>query len=161
AAEEARFIAAANACDLPQTWVVGGVATSTVLYRAGLVTQFGAQPASALDDLAQAMGGRWVFAGGELYLQAGIYTAPVMTFTDADLAVVQRTVGNGADQEQQSPIKISVHRERVDKFNVVNARIWDSQQDFKQAALAPLKGAALIARDGEELAQEVELAAVP
>jgi hypothetical protein len=156
AAEDVRFSAAANACDTSQNWVVNGVSQASALYRAGLVVPYGSPAAPVLDDLAQAMAGMWAFAGGELYLRAGVYTAPVETFTDADVAAVQR---NGSS-ESQDQISISVHRERAEKFNVVNVRIWDQEQDYKQVSLAALKGTALITRDGEELAQEVTMPAV-
>lgn len=156
AAEDARFSAAANACDAAQTWVVDGVAQVSSLYHAGTVLPYGSTAASALDDLTQAMAGIWAFAQGELYIRAGAYTAPVITFGDADVASVQRS----GDQEQQEKISIAVHRERAQKVNVMNVRIWDGTQDFKQVGLTPLKGAALIARDGQELPQELQLSAV-
>jgi hypothetical protein len=157
AAEDARFIAAANACDVSHSWTANGVTQTLPLYRAGMVVPYGTPASSALSDLTQAMAGLWAFAGGELYIRAGVYTAPVMTFGDADLAVVQRQ----GEQDQQDAISISVHRERSQKFNVVNVRLWDAQQDYKEAGLPPLKGAALIAADGgRELAQEIKLVGV-
>jgi hypothetical protein len=152
AAEDARFIAAANACDTSTVYTVGGVAQAArPLYQAAIVAPFGTAARSLFDDISQAMGGSWAFAGGEIYLKAGVYTASVMSLTDADLAVVNRS---GAS-EVQTPIKISVHKERAQKFNTVKAGIWDSAQDYKQVTLAPLAGAALVARDGAELVQEV------
>jgi hypothetical protein len=109
--------------------VVDGATQTRALFRAGSVIPYGTPAASALSDLTQAMAGMWAFAGGELFIRAGVYTAPVMTFGDADLAVVQRT----NDQEQQESISISVHRERAQKFNVVNVRLWDAQQGYKEA----------------------------
>jgi len=151
AEEDARIIAAANACDTSTVYTVGGVAQAArPLYQASLVAPFGTAARSLLDDLAQSMGGSWAFAGGEMYVKPGTYTAPVMTLTDADLAVVQR---NGAS-ESQSPIKISTHRERASKFNTVKVTIWDQAQDYKQTTLTPLVGSALVTRDGAELVQE-------
>ncbi len=157
ASEEARFMAAANACDASTVYTVGGVAqTARPLYTASLVVSFGTQAKSALDDLAQAMGGSWAFAGGELYCKAGVYTAPVLSLGDVDLAVIKR---NGAT-ESQSPISISVHKERAQKFNTVKAKIWDQAQDYKQVSLSPLVGSALLTRDGVELVQELTIPAV-
>lgn len=153
AAEDARIIAGANACDAATTYTVGGVTqASRALYKAALVLPFGAPAKSAFDDLSQAMGGSWAFAGGELYLKAGVYTAPVLALNEADLAVIQR---DGAS-ETQKPIGISVHRERAQKFNSVKATIWDGGQDYKQTSLTPLTAAALVTRDGAELVQEVQ-----
>jgi hypothetical protein len=157
AAEDARFIVSANACDTSHNWVVDGVTIARPLYRAGTVVPFGTQPQAVLDDLAQAMAGMWAFAGGELYQRAGAYTAPVATFGDADLATIQRD----GDSEQQDKISISPHRERAGKFNVVNVRIWDEGQDYKEVPLTPLSSAALLAADGEALAQEIAIPAVP
>lgn len=151
-AEDERFIAAANACDTLHNYGSGNVP----LYRAAVVVPFGTPARSAIDDLCQAMAGMSAFAAGELYIRAGVYTSPVMSLTDADLAVVQRE----GERERQDPISIAVHRERADKFNVVNARIWDSEQQYKLVALQPYKAAALIARDGQELAQEMHMPGV-
>ena len=155
--EDTRFIAAANACDTSTVYTVGGVAQAArALYQASIVIPFGTPSRSAFDDLAQAMGGSWAFAGGSLYIKPGVYSAPVLTLTDADLAVVQR---DGAS-ESQSPIKISVHKERAKKFNSVKATIWDQAQDYKQAVLTPLTSSALVTRDGGELVQTVSMPAV-
>lgn len=157
AAEDARFTAAANACDASTVYTVGGVAQAArALYKAALVVPFGAPSKGVLDDLAQAMGGSWAFAGGELYLKPGTYTGPVMALADADLAVVQR---DGA-AESQKAISISTHRARNDKFNTIKATIWDVAADYKQTALTPLVGSALVTRDGAELVQEVSMPAV-
>lgn len=155
-AEDERFITAANACDVEHDYVMDGETETRAMFTAGTVAPYGATAASLLDDLTQAMGGMWAFAGGELYIRAGVYTAPVMTLTDADLAVVQRT----GENEGQEQVSIAVHRERAEKFNTVNLRIWDEGQEYKQVGLTPLKSDALVTRDGGELAQEVSLVAV-
>lgn len=157
AAEDTRITAAANACDTSTVYTVGGVAqTACALYRASLVIPFGTAAKSAFDDLAQAMGGSWAFAGGSLYVKAGVYTASVMSLTDSDLAVVQR---NGAS-ESQVPISISVHKERAQKFNSVKVKIWDQDQDYKQVSLTPLTSSTLVTRDGAELVQEISYPAI-
>jgi len=155
-AEEIRFVRAADACDRSTSFVVAGVPTVAPLYASDLVGAFGASAGDLFDDLSQAMAGSWAFAGGELHLRPGVYLPPVIGVTDADLAVISR---NGAAEEMH-PISISVHRERAAKFNVVNAQIWDAEQDYKQVTLTPLKGDALITRDGVELVQSVTLPAV-
>ena len=157
AAEDDRFVVAANACDTSTVYTIDGVAQDAcALFRASLVVPFGTPAKSIFDDLAQAMGGSWAHQGGQLHLKAGVYTAPVMSLTDADLAVIVR---NGA-QETQRPISISVHRERAQKYNTVKIKIWDHDQDYKQTDLTPLVGAALLARDGAELVQEVLMPAI-
>ena len=155
--EDTRIIAAANACDAATTYTVAGVAqASRALYTAATVAPFGTAPRSLFDDLCQAMGGSWAFGNGELFVKAGSYTAPVMALTDADLAVIQR---DGAS-ETQRPISMSVHKERANKFNSVKPTIYDPAQDYKQSALTTLTSAALLARDGVELVQAVNMPAV-
>lgn len=155
-AEDARIADAAAACDTSHGYVVDGVTATVPLYRAGMVLPFGAAAKDAFDDLAAAMAGSWAYAGGELYVRAGVFTGSVMSLTDADLVGIVR---DGAS-DQDRPLMIRPHRERVEKFNVVNLTIWDSQQSYKQVSLTPLKGNALIARDGAELAKAITLSAV-
>jgi hypothetical protein len=157
AAEDVRFVAAANACDSAVVYTVGGVAQpSRAKYKASLVVPFGGAAVDALNSLAQSMAGVWAFAGGEFYLKAGVFTASVMSLTEADLAIVQR---NGA-QESQRQIAITVHRERAKKFNTVKAKIWDVGQDYKEVSIAPLAPSALVTADGVELVQEISMPAV-
>ncbi len=153
AAEDARIVAAANACDLAHDYGDGTVA----MYRASIVLPFGAAAKDGIDDLAQAMAGQWAYAAGEFFTMAGTYTAPVLSLTDADLAVVQRSADGGVSQQA---IGISTHRARAEKFNVITPRIFDAAQDYKQVPVSPVKATALITRDGAELAQELDMPAV-
>jgi hypothetical protein len=157
AAEDARIIAAANACDTSVTYTVGGVGTTRALYTAGTVLPFGNPAKACLDDLAQAMGGSWAYAGGQFYCKAGVYTAPVLALTDADLAVVQT---DNSGQKTQQAITIGTHQARASKVNVITPRIWDSAQDYKEVALSPLVASTLVTRDGCWLAQEVTMPAI-
>lgn len=165
ATEDLRIIAAANACDQVVTWQtvdfggilgIGVVNINLPLYSAAIVFPFGAAPKNCFDDLVQAMAGSWAFAGGELYLKSGVYSAPVMSLTDADLAVVQRSGGG----ESQTPISISTHREKARKFNVVKVKIWDAAQNFKEVSLTELAAPALVTRDGEKLPLEISFPAI-
>lgn len=157
AEEDARFIAAANACDTSTVYMVDGVAQpARPLFTAATVHPYGTAGRSVLDDLSQAMGGSSAFAGGQFYLKPGTYSAPVMSLGEADLAVVVRD----GTSSSQNPIKISVHKERASKFNTVKATIWDAGQDYKQTALTPLTSTALKARDGAELVQEISYSAI-
>jgi len=153
AAENARISAAANACDIGHNYGDGAVP----MYRSSIVLPFGTAARDGLDDLAQAMAGQWAYAGGEFFVRAGVYGAPVMALTESDLATVTR---DASGSQGQQAISISTHAPRADRFNSVNARIWDEAQGYKQVTLAPVKGAALIAADGAELVQEIEMQAV-
>lgn len=156
AEEDDRIIRAAIACETSTDYVVDGDTDTQALYRAAVAVPFGAAARDVMDDLAQAMGGSWAFAGGQLYLRAGVWTEPVIALTDADLAVVERS---GAT-ESQRPISISVHRERSQKFNTVNVTMWDQAQDYKQVTLTPLTSSALVTRDGATLAQALTYSAI-
>lgn len=154
AAEDARIVAAANACD-PGISYTGSDWVST--YRAAVVIPFGQPATDALDDLSQAMGGQWANASGEFFVRAGVYQAPVMALTEADLAVVQRTNDGSTSQNQ---ISISTHRARNDKVNTILARIWDQAANYVQTPIQPFRADSLVAADGAELAQEITMPAV-
>jgi hypothetical protein len=155
--ENARIIAAANFCDLFTIYKKNGVAErSRELYKASIVLPFGASAQSAMNDLAQAMGGSWAFSGGELFLRPGVYTAPVMSLGDTDLAVVQETDGS----QSQVPIKISSHKPRADRINTIKPVIWDEEGDWKQTALSEVSSAALVTRDGSVLQQDITMPAI-
>jgi hypothetical protein len=154
AEEDARISAAANACDVAHNYGAGAVP----LFRAALVAEYGTAARDLLDDLAQAMGGQWAHAAGQFHTRAGVYTAPVMTLTAADLATTTRSE-DGSTSSQ--PVAISVHRARVDKVNSYTPVIWDSAQGFQRTTLAPVTSSALVAADGGSvLAQEIDLPAV-
>lgn len=154
AAEDARIIAAANACELPISYYGTDLVS---IFRAATVVQFGATAREVLDDLAQAMGGEWAYASGEFYVRAGVYQAPVMSLTESDLAVVQRSNDGSTSQ---SEITISPHKPRNEKINVVSARIWDQAANYVQTPIPALRADALVAADGAEIMQEVSMPAV-
>lgn len=154
AAEDARIIAAANACGTPTDYGAGFLEP---LYRSACVFPFGTAARDALDDLSQAMGGEWAYAAGEFFVRAGVYQLPVMSLTEADLAVVQRSNDGSVSQ---SPITISPHRARNEKFNTVAIRIWDAAANYIETPITPLRADSLVAADGAELSQEVTMPAV-
>lgn len=154
--EDARIAAAATACDTSHGYVVDGVTNTVALYRAALVVPFGTTAKDVFDDLAQAMAGAWAWAGGELHIKPGTWSASVMTLTEADLADVVHT----GTSVQDIAIDIVVHKEQAQKFNTVNATIWDAEQAYKQTPILPLVGEALLARDGKTLALPVTMPAV-
>lgn len=154
ASEDARIVAAANACDLGYAYDGANVYAT---YRASNVIPFGQAARDALDDLSQSMGGQWAYASGEFFVRAGVYQAPVMALTDADLAVVQRSNDGSTSQNQ---ISISVHKARNDKINTILPRIWDQAANYQETPVQQVSSAALIAADGAELTEEVTMPAV-
>jgi len=153
-AEDTRIIAAANACDDTIDYIPGTVVR---MYRAAIVIPFGTATRDVLDDLAQAMGGEWAYAAGELFVRAGVYQLPVMTLTERDLATVQRSADGSISQ---NPNALNPHRPRNEKFNTVAIRIWDQAANYIQTTITPFRSDALVAADGAELSQEVTMPAV-
>jgi len=154
AAEDARIVAAANACDQAISYTGSDLVQT---FRAAYVVPFGSPARDIFDDLAQAMGGEWAYAAGELYVRAGAYQMPVVNLVESDLAVVSRTSDGGVSQ---SAITTSVHKARNDKINIVLPRIWDQAAGYVQSPISPFRADALVAKDGAELVEEVTMPAV-
>lgn len=152
--EEARIIAAANACDAQISFVSG---VPVQMYRAAGVYLEGSPARDVLDDLSQAMAGKWAYAAGELFLRAGVYQMPVMDLTAEDLAVVQTETGGAVSQ---SAISINPHQPRNEKVNTVAIRIWDQAANYVETPITPFRADALVAADGAELSQELSMTAV-
>ncbi|UVH54660.1 phage tail protein [Variovorax paradoxus] len=153
-AEDARIIAATNAC----AQAVSYTGTDLVnLYRAAIVLPFGSTARDALDDLAQSMGGEWAYAAGEYFVRAGVYQLPVFHLYEHDLATVQRSNDGSVSQNSTT---ISPHRPRNEKFNTVAIRIWDQAANYVETPITPYRADALVAADGAELSQEVTMPAV-
>lgn len=154
--EDSRFVAAANACDTVTAYTVDGTTANVARYRSALSVQFGSPAKDVFDDLAQAMAGSWAFAGGELFIKPGVWTASVMSLTEADLGGVVMDGGS----KRVTPIETMTHRERASKFNTVKVQIWDSGQDYKLVPLTPVTDSSLVTRDGATLTQDVSMPAV-
>jgi len=154
ASEDARIIAAANACDTGISYT-GSDWVPT--FRSAGVYLEGSPAADVLDDLAQAMAGKWAYAAGELFIRAGVYQAPVMSLSETDLAVVQTSADGSVSQ---SSISISPHLPRNEKVNTVAIRIWDQAANYIETPIQPFRADALVAADGAELSQEVNMPGV-
>lgn len=158
AAEDARMITQAAACDTATIYTVNGVAqASRPLYEAGISVPFGTAPRQVLDDLSSAMAGRWAYAQGQFFTRAGVFSASIESLSDLDLAGSSRT---NSGQVTSNQIQISPHKPRADKINSASVRIFDASQGYKQVPLLPLRPSALIAKDGIEIAQELQFAAI-
>ena len=166
ARELARVSAAANACDETYTTTItsnlplGGTITLPLtrpLYQSGIVLQYGAQATDVLDDICIAMCGTWAYAGGEFFIKAGKYTAPVMTLTEADLLTSQKD-SQGSNQTKQ--ITINSQRSKADRVNTINVKVWDALSDYKETVLTPVVNAQMKLLDGREISSELSLPAV-
>lgn len=154
ATEDARIIAAANACDTTYT-PSGG--SSTALYKSSLVVEYGTTCISALEDLCQAMCGQWAYAGGEFFIKAGVFTASVKSLAASDFIGSQSNSQGGSNAKS---IVISTHKARADKINTVIPTIWDLDTDFQESTLTPVKNSTAVTKDGKELAVSLTLSAV-
>jgi len=154
ASEDARIIAAANACETAINYT--GTEEVAMFRSAGVYVE-GSPARDVLDDLAQAMAGKWAYAAGELFVRAGVYQLPVMELADFDLAVVQTSNGGSVSQ---SGISISPHQPRNEKVNTVAIRIWDQAANYIETPITPFRADALVAVDKAELSMEVSMPGV-
>lgn len=160
--ELARVSAAANACDETYTTTVtsaSGITSPLIrpMYQSGIVLQYGAQATDVLDDICIAMCGTWAYAGGEFFIKAGKYTAPVVTLTESDLLTSQKD-SQGSNQTKQ--ITINSQRSKADRVNTINVKIWDALSDYKETTLSPVVNAEMRLLDGREISSELSLPAV-
>lgn len=167
AEEDARIVAAANACDIlynyeasitdPATGQTSTNSNPVKMYRSNLVVDFGASANNVLDDLAQAMGGMWADVGGEFFVRPGIYSVPVKSLSESDLVKYKESQDGS---EQSVGHEISVHTPRASKLNQIKPIIWDESNDYKQTTITPLKAATLVDTDGALINQDITFAAV-
>lgn len=141
------IMAAANVCDSSATYTVGGKRFTRALYKAGGVYRADARPADALNDLTQAMGGRWLFSDGVLRVVAGAYSAPVMSLDESWL-----TTAGG--------VQIVPRRARPDVVNVITGSFADETRDYQELNFPRVAADAYIAEDGKELPTPLRLGAV-
>lgn len=147
------IIAAANICDqasaystVNPTWP-GLRVHNHKLYTAGTVAKSGTRPSDVLNDLAQAMGGRWCMVDNKLRVVAGAYTSPVMPLTESWLH------DGGAIQVQPS-------RARADVVNAITGTFADSTKHYKVLNYPKVTADAYVAADGKELPTDIAMPAV-
>lgn len=157
AREDARIIAAANACDTEYTPITNLPGFKTQLYQSNCVFPYGGQASDALDDICEGMCGMWAYAGGEFFIKAGVYTAPVKTLQAYDFLTTQKDSNGGSTTNS---ISINTHRARADKINSVTAKIYDLGADYKETTITPVKNTEAIEKDGMELPLEISLPTV-
>lgn len=145
--DEASFIAAANACDTSTAFSVGGGYLVQPLFRGGIVISTDANPQEGLDEIVEAMAGKWVRAGGVLRVQAGVYRAPGVTITESWLS--------GAEDIGLVPAPA-----RDELVNVYRPSIADYLQGFVVAPAPEVRSATYITADVQELPREITMGAV-
>lgn len=140
-------ITAANVADVAASYVVNGITYPRPLYTAGLVHRSGTRPQDTLNDLAQAMGGRWVFTDGQLRMKAGAWQTPLQTLNESWLS-------------DAGPVHVQPTPTRQDVFNAATGSFCDERRDYRVLPFPRVESAAYIAADGADLPQDIPLNAV-
>lgn len=146
AATNDAWIAAANVCDQSVTFTVGGSSVTGARYTAGYMTTTDQRPRDVLDELAEAMAGKWAFIGNRLLVKAGAHVAPTLTLSDDDFA--------------DGPIGIQPKLPREQLANVVTGTFVDPAQGWQTVDMPRVDSTAWISEDGAELPLEIELTSV-
>ncbi len=141
------FIAAANACDVLTNFSTPSGVETRPLYQCNIVCRLDVNPDRYLDEMVEAMAGKWGYSNGVLTVVAGVYRAPVQDITPEWITDVES-------------IAVVPQPSRSDLVNVYRPTIADAAQDFVGVPVAEVRSAAYIAADGEVLSRELELGGV-
>lgn len=144
AIDEASFAAAANACDV-MTSFAGAPAVRT--FTGGIVCRSDQAPDDNLNEIVEAMAGRWGWASGQLRVRAGAYRAPVASITEDWLS--------GAED-----ISIVPEPQADEAVNILRPTIADAAHNYIATPAKPVRADAYITLDGRELPQDVVYAAI-
>jgi hypothetical protein len=140
------FMAAASICDEPVALAAGGVEARYVASL--IVTADEGEHRNALAPLVQAMAGYLVEKVGQFGVIAGAAQVPVASISDQDLVWTRGARYSG---------KLS----RQSRANEVHGQFIDTAAAWQPNSYAPVKDAGALANDGERLAQQLDLPAVP
>lgn len=140
--DEPSLIAAANTCDTLVDYGGGNVA----MYTAGLVASTEQLPRDVLDELAEAMAGRWGYSNGLIRVRAGALASTGPTIT--------------ADWIAPGPVSIAPTRARAELRNIIQGTFIDPEANWQQVQFSRVVDAAAVTADGAELAGEVEFGAI-
>ena len=152
AANLPRLTAAANRCDeltsmyflLDASGGSYGPASST-LFTGAIVAESDKRPADVMDELAEAMAGRWCIAGGELLMRAGELGDTVDTITEDWLA---------------GGVQIRAQRPRQELSNTIRGTYSSVQHNWQPTQFPQVQDATMLAAHGGELAADVQFDAV-
>lgn len=147
AVNDTAIIAAANVCDAAANYVVNGRTYARAFYTAGLVHRSGTRPADTINDLAQAMAGKWTFIDGLLRVKAGSFVTPLQTLDESWL-------------HDGQPVHIQPRSNRSDVYNTVTGKFVDEQSDWQVLDYPQVQAAAYVSEDGIALPLDVQLNAV-
>lgn len=129
--------ASANACDTAATYG----ALTQALYTCNGSFRTDAEPDVTLDQLCQSMAGFATYMGS-WYLQAGVYTAPVMALTDAD---------------NMGPIDLVPAAPLHETMNGLRGRFYDPARFDQVTDYTPYKNTGFVTADGAEMWENLDL----
>lgn len=139
--DDARCIAAANACDVPISLTVGASTTVGPTYTCNGVITTEQGKEAVLQDLAECMAGT-VSYGAQWLIDAGVWTVPVMALTDDDLHGQLEVVQGGAGMDEA--------------YNTVRGQ-YVPEGGSAPADFDIYSNAAFVAADGQALYTDVAL----
>lgn len=142
--------AAANVCDVSTEFTlrpVGGSPTVVTLprYRSGCVIPLGSDPREAMDEIIEAMAGKWGWAGGEWRLRAGTMASAVDTVTPAWLAL---RMGGDGQPEAEALVSITNGIPRDQRINRVSGRCVNPSERWQVLPFPAVQDSVLIAAKG-------------
>jgi len=146
--DDSAVIAAANACDLSATYVVGSATHIRPIYKAAYAYTCDHKPSDGLSDIVQAMGGSWVWSDGQFRLFAGTYVTPNPNVLDETWL------------SDDGPPSIQAAVARQSLTNTVTASFPDQFQDYTVVPMPKISPSAYVTTDGAVLAQNIEYPAV-
>jgi hypothetical protein len=138
---------AANVCDTATAYVVNGQTYNRARYTAGTVVRSGTRGQDVLNDLAQAMGGKWAFIEGQLKMLAGAYVTPLQTLDETWLSGT-------------APVQVQPRANRADVFNSITAKFADESSDYQVLDVPRVASTTYITEDGAELPLTLQMNAV-
>ncbi|MCW5547855.1 MAG: hypothetical protein KIT44_02735 [Opitutaceae bacterium] len=137
--DEASFIAAANICDEEVDLAAGGTEKR---YTVNGSFDLLAEPATVIEQLAAAMAGVVVYAGGKWYCHAGAHRTPTVTLTEADL---------------RAPATLQTKQSMRDTCNRVKGIFISPAQQWQPDDFVPVEDSTALTEDGVEIWRDLEL----
>jgi hypothetical protein len=138
------FITAANLADEAVPLNQAGTETQK-RYTLDGSFQLDESPINLIERMLAPGGGVLVYVAGKYRIYGGAYNAPAITLTTSDMA---------------SGFEVATKPPRRDLFNSVRGKFMDPARFWQSSEFTPVKSAALIAEDGEEIWREIDLAFV-
>jgi len=152
----ADVIAAANECDISTVFTLRKPDTTTYTatlprYRCGITSD--SDPRASMDEIFEAMAGRWGWGGGTWRMRAGVSAAPVFSMDYSWIAQRMDETGLPAGAPL---VQISNGVPRESKINRITGRCVDPDQRWQVLPFPAVEDAVVIAAEGRTYAQEVE-----